>query len=273
MIKFNFDQSKILVCYLFTKFDNKETLLSFVENYKKYDSGLNHDLLICFKLMNNNQVKEYEKLLTDIKYIKFEDNFNHNDYDLGSYKRLSEKFSTKIILFLSSHSYPICNSWLKKLASHFDDNTIIGTTASNESLFSSLKLKKIYKLFSYIYRFLKFKKKFSAFPNPHIRTSSFLIKAEDYLSFIKDKKIDKKEDTWELESGKISLTNYFKLLNFKIYIVNSDGLKYSENQWKFSETYNYLNQKKTIISDKHTRKYIELNDNKKKLFQAKTWGF
>ena len=61
-------------------------------------------------------------------------------------------------------------------------------------------------------------------------------------------------------SGKISLTNYFKLLNYKIYIVNSDGLKYSENQWKFSETYNYLNQKKAIISDKHTRKYDVLDE-------------
>ena len=43
-----------IVCYLFTIFDKKETLIDFVSHYKKYQSGLNHELVICFKLLNNN---------------------------------------------------------------------------------------------------------------------------------------------------------------------------------------------------------------------------
>ena len=55
-------------------------------------------------------------------------------------------------------------------------------------------------------------------------------------------------------------------------MVNSDGNHFLENDWMLSETYNYLNQSKSIISDKHTRKYLDLNKDNKKLSQFNTWG-
>ena len=272
MGEFNSNDNNILVCYLITKFDNQQTLENFINHYTKFNSGLEHDLLVCFKLLNKKEIQQYQILLKNINYINFEDNFDLNDFDFGSYKRVAENFSTKNIFFLNSHSYPICNLWLKKVAYHFHGNSIVGTSASYESLLSSIKYKKFYKIISYFFKKFKFKKRFNSFPNPHVRTTGLLIKAKDYLSFIKDKDVSSKEDAWELESGKASLTNYFKLLGYKIYIVNSDGTKYEENKWKFSETYNYLEQQKSIISDKHTRKYLSLNDKEKNYFQDKTWG-
>ena len=44
------------------------------------------------------------------------------------------------------------------------------------------------------------------------------------------------------------------------------------NNCKFSETFNYRNQKKCIISDKHTRKYIKSTNFEKKLYEFNTWG-
>ena len=74
------------------------------------------------------------------------------------------------------------------------------------------------------------------------------------------------------ESGFNSLTNFFKKNNYPILVINSEGKKFSEKDWKFSETYNFLNQSKSIISDKHTRKYLMLNDKEKKPHQINTWG-
>ena len=37
----------ILVCFLFTEFDNTRELINFVKHYKKYSSGASHKLLIC----------------------------------------------------------------------------------------------------------------------------------------------------------------------------------------------------------------------------------
>ena len=262
---------KILVCYLFTKFDEINQLTDFINNYKKYPSGINHELLICFKLIEKNKLSYLSEHLRDIKYIKFIDISPKNDFDFGSYKRVSEHYLDYDILFLNSHSYPICNDWLLKLVKYKNENNIIGTSGSFESINDSIELKKFYKFFSYLFKKIKFKRNFAGYPNPHLRTSSFFINGKSFNEFIKDKTINNKFDAWKIESGVNNLTSFFKQKKFDIFVVNSDGNRFSENDWYLSETYNYLNQSKSIISDKHTRKYIELNKSDKLSAQYQTW--
>ena len=263
---------KILVCYLFTSFDNKQSFINFLKHYKINTAGANHTLLICFKLLDKQKILFFRNLLKDIRYIEFIDPILFNDFDFGSYKRVSERYRSHTIFFLNSHSYPLKKNWLKKLLYHYKEKTLIGTSASNESLLTSLKFKKIHKIISFLIKFIRFKKKFKTFPNPHIRTSSFLIKGADFISFIKNKKITSKEDAWFIESGLGGLTNYFKRKNYNIFVINSDGLKFTENNWKLSETYNYLKQSKSLISDKHTRKYLKLSDQKRIFSSYNSWG-
>ena len=80
------------------------------------------------------------------------------------------------------------------------------------------------------------------------------------------------EDTWKIESGFNGLTNYFKKKNFDIYVINSDGKKYTEKKWMFSQSFNFLDKNKSIISDKHIRKYLLLNSKKQKIAHIKSWG-
>ena len=263
---------KILVCYLFTSFDNKQSFINFLKHYKINTAGANHTLLICFKLLNKQKILFFRNLLKDIRYIEFIDPILFNDFDFGSYKRVSERYRSHTICFLNSHSYPLKKNWLKKLLYHYKEKTLIGTSASNESLLTSLKFKKIHKIISFLIKFIRFKKKFKTFPNPHIRTSSFLIKGADFISFIKNKKITSKEDAWFIESGLGGLTNYFKRKNYNIFVINSDGLKFTENNWKLSETYNYLKQSKSLISDKHTRKYLKLSNQNRLSTSYNSWG-
>ena len=263
---------KNLVCFLFTKFDNIYQLINFTKYYKKYSSGASHRLLICFKLIDSKRIIYIRKYLKNIKYIEFVDPSTVNDYDFGSYKRVAKLYRNYNILFLNSHSYPNTNSWLGKLLKHFNDKTLIATSASYESLYTSLKLKKFYKFFSHLIKKNFYKKYFYSFPNPHIRTANFLIKGSVFLRFIENKIINNKLDAWKIESGKNNLTNFLKHKNYKIFIINSDGHKFTLNNCKFSETFNYSKQKKSIISDKHTRKYIKLTNSEKKLFEFNTWG-
>ena len=261
-----------LVCYLFTKFDNKKSIINFIKHYKLYSAGFSHKLLICFKLLDKKKIISTRLLLKNIHYIEFIDPITINDYDFGSYSRVALKYPSYTIFFLNSHSYPITSNWLKKILLHYKIKTFIGTTSSNESLLTSLKLKKFYKFFSFLYKFLRYKKKFFSFPNPHIRSSSFLLKASDFLMFIKDKSFNSKEDAWYAESGIDGMTHFFKNKNFNIYIVNSDGHKFVENKWKYSETYNFLSQSKSLISDKHTRKYLKLSNKMRIISEKATWG-
>ena len=263
---------KPLISYLFTKFDQIDTLLNFKNNYLKYDSGYSHDLLICFKLFKKEDLSKIKENLKELNYICFIDEETNNDYDFGSYKRIAKKYKDRDIFYMNSHSYPICQEWLKKLMKFYDQNTLIGTSASNESLLDSIILKKRFKFLSYLFKKITYRSKFKSFPNPHIRTSSFLINAEIFLDFIDKKKIISKEHTWEIESGRDNLTSYFENNDLKVFVVNSDGNKFANKDWKFSETYNYFQQSKSIISDKHTRKYNTLNIDEKLLSQKKVWG-
>ncbi len=262
-----------IVCYLFTVFDKKESLIDFVKHYKKYKSGINHELVICFKLFDPLEVNKLKNYLVDINYIEFIDTSNENDWDFGSYMRVAKFFYNKDILFLSSHSYPVCNEWLKKLFMFKNDSTVIAPTASYESLIDSIKLKnKFHKIIRYLFRKYKFSKNFNKFPNPHFRTSSFLINSKIFLDFIKNKKLRNKEDTLKIESGKNSLTNYLKEKKIKILVVNSDGEKFEEANWRYSETYNFIRHDKSIISDKHSRKFLKLNNDERSASRFKVWG-
>ena len=56
--------------------------------------------------------------LKKLKHLKFIDPGKKNDWDFGSYGRVAKKYSSRIIFFMNSHSYPICENWLLKLAKY-----------------------------------------------------------------------------------------------------------------------------------------------------------
>ena len=261
-----------IVCYLFTGFDNNNSLTKFITNYKKYKSGYKHDLIICFKLIPNEKINYLTKKLSTIEHKLFIDPEKKNDWDFGSYRRVAKKYKNKIIFFMNSHSYPVTNNWLRKMMKHFKTKTIISSSGSYESITNQVKLKRPYNLFSFFKKKVKAKKSFFKFPNPHLNTSSFLIKSDDFLKFLGNRSFNNKYETWKIESGFNSLTNYFKRKKYKLLVINSDGKKFDENNWMFSETFYYKNQSKTLISDKHSRKYLKLDNFNKKKSQLAVWG-
>ena len=264
--------SNIIVCYLFTKFDTSNSIDQFIKHYTEFNAGLNHRLLICYKMLDSESIKFCESKLKNIPHTKYVDTTEKNDFDFGSYFRVCKNYPNNKFFFLNAKSYPIVNNWLKIINNHYKYNSLVGTTASYESALTSLKFKKFYKIFSFLLRFIRFKNNFNKFPNPHIRTTGFLINAIDYIEFYKDKVCNNKFDAWKLESGKFSITAHFKSKDYPVIIVNLDNASFNLKFWKISQTYNFLNQDKTIISDSHCRKYLNLNTNERLISQSKTWG-
>ena len=107
---------KILVCYLFTSFDNKQSFINFLKYYKINAAGANHTLLICFKLLNKKKILFFRNKLKSIKYIEFIDPVLFNDFDFGSYKRVSERYRSYTIFFLLSNLKHINKVWLAPAA-------------------------------------------------------------------------------------------------------------------------------------------------------------
>ena len=266
------NDKKVIVAYLYTKFDIIDNLSNFINYYKKNSAGNKHDLLICYKLLTIDEIEELRKITKNIPHIEFIDDYKINDYDFGSYKRIAKKYPNSPIFFMLGHCYPVSPDWLKKIMSHFDINTLIGSSGSNESIFSSFKIKKKFKLILNLKNYFFLKKNFKNFPNPHLRTTNFVLYGRDFLKFINNKSLKNKKDAWICESGFNGMTNFFLDNGFKIFIINSENMKFSVNDFKLSESYCFKNQSKQLFSDKHSRKYQSLNSNDKLNVSKNVWG-
>ena len=265
--------SKIIVCYLCSPYANMNAINNFVKFYKKHKPGIKHKLIICFKKFGKKKIKFIQdRYFSNLKYISFIDYEKKNDYDFGSYLRVAKKYPKSKFFFMNSYSYPITNKWLYKINYKFKKKTIIACSGSYQSLSYNARFRnKGDNYFVYIYKVVRFLIHFKNFPNPHLRTSSFYIMARDLIKFMKGKKVSSKFDALNLESGRFGLSEYFKNKNYKLFVVNSKGKIFSESGWRDSNTYAINNQKFSVVSDKHTRKFSRLTIKQKRKFQLTVW--
>ena len=130
--------SKIIICYLCSPYAKVNAIKNFVKFYKKYKSGIKHNLIICFKNLEEKKIKFIQdKYLSSLKYIPFIDPETKNDFDFGSNLRVAKKYPKTKMLFLNSESYPIVNKWLYKINHKFKKKTIIASSGSYQSLSSN----------------------------------------------------------------------------------------------------------------------------------------
>lgn len=261
------------VLYLSTKYSKRENLINFVKYYKKFKPGIKHRLIVCFKNLNNNELKERKKILNKINYVCFVDPSKINDHEFASIRRVSEKFDPGLIFYLSDSAYPIKKNWLKIISSKFKKKRILGCSGS----MSSWATNSYYRhhkdnYLNYFYKLIYFNLFVPRFPNPHLRFNGLLFSTSDYLDFIKDKEVRNRMKAYIMESGKKGFTNHFKSKNYDILVVNSDGKYFNEKNWKLSNTYAYKKQDKLLISDHNTRDYLKLTLFQKIKKQKITWG-
>ena len=265
-------KNKILVMYLSSAYVKSTALNNFLKFYKKNKPGIKHELIICFKNLNIIELKKRIKKLNN-KYKYFVDPENKNDHEWGSIKRICENYKNYYIFFLNDHSFPVCKNWLKIIAAKIKFKRVIGCSASNSSHFSN----SFYRhendgYFFATFKLLKYLFFIPKFPNPHIRSTGFLVHAKNYLQFFQDKSIQNKFQSLLLESGKNSFTNFFLKKKYDVIVINNKGKIFYKHEWKLSETFSYKDQSAIIISDNKIRKYAILNKRLKLKNSYKCWG-
>ena len=264
-----------IVAYIAYKPFGLDYFKKFLDNYSEFQSGEKHNLLICFKGFSSTlEIEEWQKFIK-YDYINFHEKNEKNDFDIGSYFRIAEAYKNNLILFLNSHIRINCKNWLKIFLDNYKINRLIGFTGSYGSI-SSQFLKFYYSQYSKfqqlrwgLYHFNKFK----LFPNPHIRTSGFLLRGEDLLSLnFKRKLFVKKIETNYFESGRKSITIQLQNKGFEVGIVNSDNIFFGIQDWKKSNTFCLNDQKKLIFVDNRTLKYQLSNTIEKAKMTKLHWG-
>ena len=264
-------KTEIIIIYLSTKYSKICDLNRFLRFYKKFKAGSKHKLIICFKQLSKKELTRRLRLIKKIDY--FIDPANVNDHEWGTLKRICQIYNKSYIFFMNDYSYPITTNWLKYFNKFKKKKMIIGCTASkssnyDNSFYRNHKDNYFVAILKIVYFFFTIPK----FPNPHLRSNAFLIKAKYYLEFIKNKKINYKIQSLVLESGYNGFTNFFIKKKYKIKVLDRFGILYDIHSALLSKTFASYNQEGLIISDKQTRSYDKLDLKKKEKKRKQSWG-
>ena len=249
--------NEVSVCYLARVKEGFEPLNKFLNSYKYFDAGYTHDLVIVFKGESPGGGYEEEALFSSVIHTSIY--LSDQGYDITSYFEIANLVDSKYIFFVNTFGIIGSNQWLKKYVAVMKkecDIGIVGATGSWQSGYSPLyaDLYKDIKVRGGMTAWLNRLIKYRQFPNPHIRTNAFLIKRNVFLDSY-SKAIVTKEDAYEFEHGRNSLTNKILKVKLKAYIVGENSIGYDIESWNKSGIFWADNQDNLLILDNQTIDY------------------
>ncbi len=114
--------------------------------------------------------------------------------------------------------------------------------------------------------------RFPAYPNPHIRSTGFMMNRELFLEQVVNQEFNEKMDASYFESGRKSMTNKLLKKGYKLLVVGRDGEAYEMDEWPTSGTFRQGGQKNLLISDNRTRESMGGGEGNIALLSKITWG-
>jgi hypothetical protein len=112
---------------------------------------------------------------------------------------------------------------------------------------------------------------FPGFPNPHIRSSGFVVPRE-LLVQLEWPDIRQKQDAWRFENGRKSLSAQLRSRGLELIVAGRDGVGYPVDQWHESETFRAGEQANLIIADNRTEDYARADEAQRKYLSGLAWG-
>jgi len=273
--------ANICVVHLVRAKNGIQPFRNFLESYLKYDSGVDHDLLIIFKgFIGTNGTGQYTQLLKDISFKAI--HMHDFGFDIRSFFLAVNKINKKYFCFLNSFSTIQGREWLSQLNRNLTQNGIglVGATGSYESHYSNFlieqksigfaKTQLARRLFHFFAK-MKYKYYFDPFPNYHIRTNGFMI-SRDLMRKIHPGIILSKMAAYRFESGKRSLTKQILQMNLNVLIVGKNGDGYKKEDWCRSDTFRQGDQDNLLIADNQTSTYLHAAPELKRKLSESAWG-
>ena len=254
----------------------------FLASYRRHPSGVQHRLLVVFNGFGPKaDQRSYHEALSSVAHDCLV--LPSAVQDLQAYLIAARQCPEHNVCFLNSYSVIRHEDWLRKLhdASRKPGVGLVGATGSHESFFN--KAKKAVKPLTdqpgwrgwmgraRVWRALRrWKQRFPAFPNPHLRSNGFMIETTRLLA-LKTGPLRTKDDCLQFESGWNSLTRQVLGQGLRVLIVDGAGKTHAPEDWEASETYRAGEQRNLLIADNRTRHYEEAGAEERREFTRATW--
>ncbi len=253
-----------------------EPLREFLRSYHAHPAGVEHQLTI---LLNGARAKDpaseadIRPLLTELE--RTEHRLIHLDrsmLDLSAYGEAAERIEHEQICFLNSYCTALADGWLSKLADALagSDVGLVGATGSWESQAEWIRGRPRHWP-QQLATLPGARRDYPRFPNPHVRTSSFMLERHRVVEMGLGHAGDKRA-TYLLESGRESITRQVQKQGLRAVVVDRHGESYDVEDWPSSRTFRSGDQENLLVADNQTHDYARASTRRRRRLSLDSWG-
>ncbi|HWF74598.1 MAG TPA: hypothetical protein VG186_14705, partial [Solirubrobacteraceae bacterium] len=192
--------------------------------------------------------------------------------DLAADGEAARRHEHTHLCFLNSYAEVLVDGWLGHLARALAQPGVAmaGATGSWESLSDWRRGTPAHNLYDLV-RLPWLRRLYPRFPNPHLRTSTFLA-ARERLGALGLERVRDKPSAYRLESGVSGIIPQLRAAGERAVVVDRDGIAHEEEDWPASRTFRSGDQERLLVADNQTRLYDAASPQERRRLSANAWG-
>jgi hypothetical protein len=192
--------------------------------------------------------------------------------DLPAYGLAARQLEHERLCLLNSYSTILADGWLGVLARALEAPGVglVGATGSWESQAEWIRGRPVYWPYQ-LAGLPRARRDYPRFPNPHIRTTAFMLERALLLEMGLERTADKRA-TYLLESGPHSVTRQAQAHGLRTVVVGRDGRAYDVEEWPRSATYRAGGQENLLVADNRTGDWERASPRLRRRLSRDAWG-
>lgn len=281
-------------------------LRRFVESYRAFDAGAEHELVV---LLNGVEQATRGPLLQELDGV--EHRLLETEapvQDLAAYAWAGRRLEHERLCFLNSYSTIRAQGWLAKLdraleqpragaagasgswgsihsylrfslglggpyARVFEDRQATSATleAIAEQRETAAPKPRRIPVVTYAAAVLHQAHGFTPFPARHLRTTGFMLRRELFAS-LRLPPLERKNDAYRLESGRRSISAQIARQGLELLVVDREGRSFAATDWAASRTFWQGQQENLLVADNQTASYEQGDARVREVLARYAWG-
>jgi hypothetical protein len=242
-------------------------LREFLRSYRAHPAGAEHELVV---VLNGGA---HADLLAELRGVEHRlIVLERPVLDLPAYGLAASQLEHERLCLLNSYSTILLDGWLRLLARALDAPGVglVGATASWESQAEWIRGRPVYWPYQ-LASLRRARRDYPRFPNPHIRTTAFMLERPLLLDMGLERAADKRA-TYLLESGPHSITRQIVERDLRPVVVGRDGRSHELEEWPRSATYRAGGQENLLVADNRTRDWERASPRLRRRLSRDAWG-
>ncbi len=252
-----------------------EPLRQFLRSHRANPPGAAHELVIVLNGASPPEAGDgaTERLLAELAGIEHRlIVLERPVLDLAAYAEAARLLEHERLCLLNSYSRVRVGGWLGLLAAALDRPGVglAGATGSWESQAEWVRGPMRWWPLQLL-RLPGARRDYPRFPNPHIRTTAFILDRALLLELGLDGAIDK-HAAYMLESGRRSITRRVQEKGLSVVVVGGDGRAYGVPDWPAARSYRSGGQENLLVADNRTHDWELARPRLQRRLSRDAWG-